>query len=171
MTEKKKSSYFKSMIVAVIALIVVVGILMLFGALRLPAWPFLILLVICVEVYALGTEKYWQTVLTGAVGLIMGFLQNILGAAGIPASVVGIVFIVALIFFLALDIEKSRFVSTALCMVNMNIVLNVPGVAAAENIIPVFLAYGLGVAVVAVFIYALRAVAMKAAGKAGAGKP
>lgn len=165
MEEKKKSSFGKSIIVAAIVLIILVAILVGFGVLGLPSWPFLILLVVCAEVYALGTENYWRTALTGLIGLSMGFLPTILAKVGISATVTGVVFLAALVVFVALDVEKNKFVANVLCMVNMNIVINVPGVATVENLAPVFLSYGLGVAVVAAIIYGLRALAMSAAKK------
>jgi len=163
--EKKKSSFGKSVLIATAVLILVIAILLGFRALKLPVWPFLILLVVCAEVYGLSTEAFWNTVLSGLLGLAMGFLQILLGLTGLPAAAVTVVFLVALILFVALDVEKNRIVAHVLCLLNLNIVLNVPGVAEKENLLPVFASYALGAAIMAMIVYAIRAAAKRSARK------
>jgi hypothetical protein len=122
------------------------------------------------EVFHLGADNYWWTAASGLAGLLMGFCPVILGFF-VPAGLVMIVFLAILILFVALDVEKNKVVAHVLCMVNLNIVLNVHGVLAQENLLPALGSYALGVAVTAGIIYGLRALALNAAKKKAAQDP
>ena len=163
--EKKKSSFGKSILISIAILILEIANLLVFHALKLPSWPFLVLLVVCAEVYGLSTDKFWSTVLSGLLGLVMGYFQVLLGLTGLSTAIVTIVFFVALVLLIALDVEKNVIVAHVLCLLNLNIVLNVPGLAERENLLPVFAAYALGTAIMAIILYAMRAVSKKSAEK------
>ena len=147
---KKKSTYGKSLIIAIIALIVVIAIIALYNALNLPVWPFLILLVCMAEIYHLDVSKFWGVAISGAVGMIAGYVETLLGIA-FDHTAAMVIFLVLLVLFVALDVDKNKIVANICCMINFNIILNIPGVMAKENMLPAWGGYALG----AVILYAI----------------
>ena len=107
---KKKSTYGKSLIIAIIALIVVIAIIALYNALNLPVWPFLILLVCMAEIYHLDISKFWGVAISGAVGMIAGYVETLLGIA-FDHTVAMVIFLVLLVLFVALDVDKNKIVA------------------------------------------------------------
>lgn len=145
---------FTNVLTAVISLTIIILILGLFEKLALPKWPFVILLVVMVEVYHLSFDKYLWIFVSGLAGIIVGFSQVLFGFV-MPENLALIFFLLLLVVFATLDVGKNVVVANILCMVNANIILNIPGIAARENILPVGGAYLLSAAIMGLICYLL----------------
>lgn len=157
---KKKSTFRKSLVIALVSLVVIIAIILLYNVLGLPAWPFIILLVCMSEVYHLDASKFWSVAISGAVGMVAGYVETMIGTILTPA-VTTVIFLVLLLFFVAMDVEKNKIVANICCMINFNIILNVPGVMVKENMLPAWGAYALGVVILYVAIMLLSKLGQK----------
>lgn len=161
----EKKNVLKHMMIGIVALIVVIAIILLLHALALPIWPFTILLVTTAEVLGLElSKKFWFHCLSGLVGLLIGFSQVLFGLV-LSGTLTIILFFALLILLVTLDVGKNVIIANVLCMVNLNIVLNVPGVAVAQNLLPVFSSYLVSVAILALLLLLLQRLAQRAAAK------
>jgi len=112
------------------------------------------------EVYHLDIRGFLATAASGLAGVAIGFSQVLLGFV-LPAPLTLGVFLAVLVVFIALDVGKNKIIANVLCMINANIILNIPGLAARENLLPVTGGYLLAAALLAAICFAMRLAAKR----------
>lgn len=152
--------FVKALPISIIVLAILIGIIALFSLIKLPSWPFIILLVICAECYHLSLEGCWIRCLGGGIALALGFMQVLL-ASLIPPGALGIAFLVLVVVFVNLDVMKVKVVANGVTMLFFNIVAQIPGIMTKENALPVFASYLLSVGIMAAILYPLAAATKK----------
>ncbi|MBR0374527.1 MAG: hypothetical protein IJH91_08380 [Mogibacterium sp.] len=160
-------AFLKALPVSIIVLVILIAIIILYGIAGLPTWPFILLLVVSSECYALKTDGFWIRAVGGLIAILLGFIQVLLPSS-LGSGVILAIFLVLVIVLVNLDVMKNKFIANAVTMVIFNIIVQVPGVMTKENVVPVTIAYVVGVAIMAAIIYGLDALAKKGQKKAEA---
>jgi hypothetical protein len=162
----KKPNIFKSFLIALIALAVILGMVLgVFPLLGLPGWPFTFFLFYFLSIAGLAKEKLLPTAVGGFIGMTVSFSPGLIGALTGDEGIGWVVFLVALLVLVALVVDKRVKVVDHLCMLMITALLP-PGLhldLSPETYLPSVITYAIAVALFTIAVFFLSSRAKKKA--------
>lgn len=115
-SNQAKPNIFKSFLMALAIMVVFTAIAILFGAFRLPFWPFVFFLFYFAAIAGMDRSKLLTTAVGGFIGLSAGFSNSVVAALTGSDTIGLVVFLAGVTILITLLMDgRIRFVNT-FCM-------------------------------------------------------
>ena len=129
-TEKPapKPNFFKSMLIALVILVILLPMILGFDASPMPVWPFIFFLFYFTTFAGMARDKLLTSAVGGLIGILASFTPPILyHFFGVPADIGMLLLLVPVLLILTAVVDRRFKYVDPLCLLMLTVLTNIAG--------------------------------------------